>query len=160
MDLDPLYAGVAPEPPLLTDRELSRSLHDQGDRFVDGRRIGACTKPPSSVGAKIAARQAILDADRGGTVDVAARDGLHALARQAGVVTPYSSMICLVDEAQRQRLRELEAQRDRFDREVESGAEASPAAFDISGVPEPADVVLVVVGACAVVVVGRRRRVA
>ncbi len=41
------------------------------------------------------------------------------------IVTPYSSMIVLVNDEQRQRLKELEQRDDRFEREVETGKKGS-----------------------------------
>ena len=133
-----------------------------GRAYVDGVLIEPCAAAPSTataVGSKLLARQQILAADRGGKPDAAALDVLHAVARQAGVVTPYSSMICLVDEAQRQRLKQLEEQQDRFDREVEAGAkvEGAQVPFLNSGVPEPHEWLLLLLGAVAVVVMIRRR---
>ena len=67
-------------------------------------------------------------------------DGIHNLAKQYGIVTPYSSMIVLVNDRQREALKQAEARLDRFDREVETGAESltkpnNPLA--IAEVPEP-----------------------
>ncbi|WP_017306465.1 TIGR02921 family PEP-CTERM protein [Spirulina subsalsa] len=48
-------------------------------------------------------------------------DGVHAIAKETAIVTPYSSMIVLVNDEQRQALREAEASEDRFERTVEDG---------------------------------------
>ncbi|MDJ0897787.1 MAG: TIGR02921 family PEP-CTERM protein [Xenococcus sp. MO_188.B8] len=70
-------------------------------------------------------------------------DSIHQIAKDYGIVTPYSSMIVLVNDQQRQLLKEAETKSDRFDREVETGAEQlntpfNPlAASEVSGVPEP-----------------------
>jgi putative PEP-CTERM system integral membrane protein len=67
-------------------------------------------------------------------------DAMHAVAKNFKVVTPYSSMIVLVNKAHRYQLKQAEAKSDRFDREVESGKEElnkldNP--LNVSGVPEP-----------------------
>ena len=70
-------------------------------------------------------------------------DSIHQIAKDYGIVTPYSSMIVLVNDQQRQLLKEAEAKSDRFDREVETGAEQLNTPFnplavpEVSGVPEP-----------------------
>ena len=69
-------------------------------------------------------------------VDNAERDRLQALAKAEGVVSPFSSMIVLIDERQRQRLDALEADQDRFEREND-GAADEPALLAVTAVPEP-----------------------
>lgn len=84
-----------------------------------------CSKAPTAVA--VLARQHILRADRGGLAPVEALDGLHRVAVTGSVVTPYSSMIVLVDARQRARLAQLSEQQDRFDREVEKDAKGAGA---------------------------------
>ncbi|MBD2020763.1 hypothetical protein H6F43_11275, partial [Leptolyngbya sp. FACHB-36] len=74
-------------------------------------------------------------------------DAIHAAAKQYGIVTPYSSMIVLVNSQQRRELKQAEQQSDRFDREVEDPQLPQPNSSDISAVPEPAEWLLLVVGA-------------
>ena len=50
-------------------------------------------------------------------------DYLHKIAVEQSIVTPYSSMIVLVNDEQRRRLEELEKQGDRFQREKEQVGE-------------------------------------
>lgn len=97
--------------------------------------------------APLAARQAVLHVNRAARRDHPADpqalvdlDTIHALAERYSMVTPYSSAIVLVNDAQREALARAEAASDRFDREVETGVEtltqpANPLA--VSGVPEP-----------------------
>ena len=88
---------------------------------------------------KAAARQAILAQIRAAgraVVDMAERDRLQALAKAEGVVSPFSSMIVLIDERQRQRLDALEGEQDRFERETD-GAADEPALLAVTAVPEP-----------------------
>lgn len=63
-------------------------------------------------------------------------DGIHSLAKQYGIVTPYSSMIVLVNDQQREALKQAEARVDRFDREVETGAEALTKPNNPFAIPE------------------------
>ncbi|NJN21694.1 MAG: TIGR02921 family PEP-CTERM protein [Leptolyngbya sp. RL_3_1] len=70
----------------------------------------------------IAARQAIRWLSRSRDLtQVAELDQLHAIAKQAEVVTPYSSMLVLVNDRQREALAAAENAADRFSREVETG---------------------------------------
>jgi putative PEP-CTERM system integral membrane protein len=88
--------------------------------------------------AAMAARQVILTAMQRYREDLAALDlldSLHALAKEQGIVTPYSSMIVLVNEQQEQLLNELEEQDDRFEREFEDVGETE--GITVTGVPEP-----------------------
>ena len=72
-------------------------------------------------------------------------DALHAIAVENSIVTPYSSMIVLVNDAQQRRLDALEARDNRFDREVEAvDTTAEFMTGGITGVPEPHEYVLMV----------------
>ncbi|MGB3532902.1 MAG: TIGR02921 family PEP-CTERM protein [Microcoleaceae cyanobacterium] len=66
-------------------------------------------------------------------------DAIHAIAKNSKIVTPYSSMIVLVNDEQRQALKEAEAAADRFDRTVENGKEdlTQPDNPLNASVPEP-----------------------
>ena len=79
-------------------------------------------------------------------IPIAARtrplDDVHRIARDASVVSPFSSMIVLVNDAQREALRRAEAQANRFDRDTENGEaslRAPPPALGggLTGTPEP-----------------------
>ncbi len=88
-------------------------------------------------------------------------DAMHSLAKTFKVVTPYSSMIVLVNDAQRQQLKAAEAKNDRFERKVESGKEeltkpGNP--LNVSGVPEPEEWLLLIVGAIGLLAVFLRQR--
>ena len=50
-------------------------------------------------------------------------DAIHAIAKTYKIVTPYSSMIVLVNDEQREALKLAEAATDRFNRKVEDGKE-------------------------------------
>jgi hypothetical protein len=67
---------------------------------------------------------------------------------EQGIVTPYSSMIVLVNERQEKLLDEMEERGDRFEREYEAVGETVPeSAFAVTGVPEPEEWLLLAVAA-------------
>ncbi|MGB7247342.1 MAG: TIGR02921 family PEP-CTERM protein, partial [Phormidesmis sp.] len=106
----------------------------------------------------IAVRQLIAQQAR--TLDVtqvAALDEVHAIAQRTGIVTPYSSMLVLVDERQKELLKEAEAAEDRFEREVEDGEDAltQPGNPLTASVPEPGQVLGLMVGAIALIFLKR-----
>lgn len=75
-------------------------------------------------------------------------DRLHALAKEYSIVTPYSSMIVLVDDTQRRLLEQMEKLDDRFQREVEALGETTPAVpGPLTGVPEPHEWLLLILAA-------------
>jgi putative PEP-CTERM system integral membrane protein len=79
-------------------------------------------------------------------------DHLHAIAVEQGVVTPYSSMIVLVNERQEKLLDRLEARDDRFQREREEVGETTPQSpFSVTGVPEPEEWLLLVLAAAMLI---------
>ncbi|MBW4523311.1 MAG: TIGR02921 family PEP-CTERM protein [Scytolyngbya sp. HA4215-MV1] len=91
---------------------------------------------------------------------VAQLDKIHAVAKHYGIVTPYSSMIVLINDDQRAALKRAEAAQDRFQREVETGQEqltqpTNP--LSVSAVPEPEEWVLILLGAIGLGAIARRR---
>ncbi|HUM69879.1 MAG TPA: TIGR02921 family PEP-CTERM protein, partial [Chloroflexota bacterium] len=89
--------------------------------------------------AALAGRRLILaemQKQQGSLSDLAVLDGLHAIATEQGIVTPYSSMIVLVEERQQQMLDNLEDDPDRFEREFEAVGETNQSPM-VTGVPEP-----------------------
>jgi putative PEP-CTERM system integral membrane protein len=91
--------------------------------------------------APLAARRLILaqmQRNRGEIDELDTLDELHDIAVEHSVVTPYSSMIVLVEERQEELLDELEARGDRFQREYEEvGETEAQSALAVTGVPEP-----------------------
>jgi putative PEP-CTERM system integral membrane protein len=90
--------------------------------------------------APFAARRLILAEMRryrGDLSQLETLDQLHEIAVTHSVVTPYSSMIVLVNRQQQQLLNQLESQGDRFQREYEEVGETMPENATITGVPEP-----------------------
>ena len=90
--------------------------------------------------AALAARQIILSRSYGTPPTPADLDELHALAKKHDVVTPYSSMIVLVNDRQKQQLEKASKADNRYARESRSGKErlSSP-----SRVPEPSPLLLI-----------------
>ncbi|MCM1983619.1 TIGR02921 family PEP-CTERM protein [Lyngbya confervoides] len=80
--------------------------------------------------------------------ELAQLDAIHALAQQNQIVTPYSSMLVLVNADQKRQLQAAEDREDRFDREVEDQQLPQPqqALAPVSGVPEPAEWLLFLAG--------------
>ena len=77
-------------------------------------------------------------------------DIIHTFAKTYQIVSPYSSMIVLVNESQKEALAKAEAQADRFDREVETGHESLEKPVNplhaATPIPEPSTILLVGVG--------------
>jgi putative PEP-CTERM system integral membrane protein len=99
--------------------------------------------------AALAARQLILGlSQRNDMSQLTQLDAVHTIAQTFKVATPYSSLIVLVNDDQRQALKRAEAQADRFDREVESGKErlTQPHNPMNVAVPEPSAVLGLAVG--------------
>jgi putative PEP-CTERM system integral membrane protein len=105
--------------------------------------------------AALAVRRLILATmheQRGDLDELAVLDHLHELAIEHSVVTPYSSMIVLVNERQQRLLDELEAAGDRFQREYEEIGETTPQnAVTVTGVPEPEEWLLLALMAAMVI---------
>ncbi|OKH45761.1 exosortase [Calothrix sp. HK-06] len=111
----------------------------------------------------LAARQLILGLSRDKNLEqLTELDAIHELAKRFKIVTPYSSMIVLVNDEQRRQLKEAEAQKDRFNREVESGKENltkpnNP--LKNTSIPEPSSGAALLIAAIIVFVFTKKRRV-
>ena len=91
--------------------------------------------------APLAAQQLVLGLSKKMNLDTLEElDAIHAIAKTYKIVTPYSSMIVLVNDEQREALKRAETAADRFNRKVEDGKEQltdpnNP--LDPLSVPEP-----------------------
>lgn len=115
--------------------------------------------PPNDPFAAMAARRLILTemARRRANLDQPETlDEIHAIAVEQGIVTPYSSMIVLVNQEQEQRLNRLEKEADRFEREYEEVGETAPD-LSVTGVPEPEEWLLLALAAGLLVWYARGR---
>lgn len=140
--------GTAQQPAQAQQQPVQAAPQNNGANDV------ANNLPINDPFAAIAARQLILSAM--GQADLGALtnlDELHRLAKTYGIVTPYSSMLVLVDERQREALRKAEQDKDRFNREVESGNERVTTPVDpmVTGTPEPGEWLLLGLVALALV---------
>jgi putative PEP-CTERM system integral membrane protein len=70
-------------------------------------------------------------------------DAVHVLAKRYNLVTPYSSMIVLVNDRQKQDLKHAEQGTDRFQRKVED--KQLPPVAQVSATPEPAEWLLLAI---------------
>ena len=111
---------------------------------------------------QVAARQLVLELSQERNQNqLAELDSIHAIAKNSGIVTPYSSMIILVNAQQKQALNLAEAQSDRFKRQVESGQEQLTQPFNpfaVSAAPEPEEWMLMGLGVRALLFIAKRRR--
>ena len=107
----------------------------------------------------LAARKIILMESFGKPPTLETLDKLHKLATTHDIVTPYSSMIVLVNERQKEALKKESEADDRFDREGRSGEEvlSSPNNPLVSGVPEPHEWLLIFVSLLMLIVIWRKR---
>jgi putative PEP-CTERM system integral membrane protein len=127
---------------------LGVSLESASHDVVDGYVWSVAPTEKAEAGAAIdksfaplAARRLILaemERNRGEIDELETLDYLHEIAVEQGIVTPYSSMIVLVEERQERLLDKLEQAGDRFEREHEEiGETEGQNALTVTGVPEP-----------------------
>jgi putative PEP-CTERM system integral membrane protein len=85
-------------------------------------------------------------------------DAVHVLAKRYNLVTPYSSMIVLVNDLQKQDLKHAEQGKDRFQREGEDKQLPLPLpqSANVSATPEPAEWLLLAISIVMLGLVYRR----
>lgn len=104
--------------------------------------------PPSSMAAKIIGAKIIdnkiKEVYKGNRLQ--ALDDMHRIALKHQIVSPYSSMIVLVTKVQKELLKNAENEKDRFDRENETGTEpiGNNDVLQVTGTPEPHEWVLII----------------
>lgn len=150
-------AGSVPEALL----RLAAGLQHQNGDFIDGYtwqvlspgEQAAINQPVEEAGTglgAIAARRLVLstmDRSGGKQPGLETLDRVHKVAVENSIVTPFSSMIVLVDDRQLNLLKRMEESGDRFDREVEQVGETVPLNGMIAGVPEPEEWLLMILAA-------------
>lgn len=77
--------------------------------------------------------------------DILVKEKIHAISKDAGIVSDYSSYIALVNENQKKELEENEKRRDKFDADLKTGEDKNlKEQNNIFAVPEPKDWILIV----------------
>jgi len=103
--------------------------------------------------APLAARQLSLALSKESpSQDIKKLDQIHAIAKEYSIVTPYSSMIVLVNDQQREALKKAEEGSDRFNREVETGTEQLGKPSNFTEVPEPESLLFLSLGAVGLMI--------
>ncbi|WP_414564624.1 MULTISPECIES: TIGR02921 family PEP-CTERM protein [unclassified Anabaena] len=108
----------------------------------------------------IAARQLILGLSKQISLDnLNSLDAIHAIAKKYEIISPYSSMLVLVNDEQRRLLQEAEAASDRFDRKIEDGKETltKPNNPLKTSIPEPTGGWILGVSAAALFILVKRQ---
>ncbi len=122
---------------------------------------GAATPEADPSFAPLAARQLILYQSRHSAMtQLASLDAVHRLAQAHHIVSPYSSLLALVNDRQREDLAAAEQQDDRFDREVETGEEtltdpSNP--VSTNAIPETGTLLGITLGSVLLLGILRRR---
>ena len=102
------------------------------------QKLASATVPDKAGLEPLGARQLILALSKQmDAASLADLDAIHAIAKHYEIVSPYSSAIVLVNEEQKQQLKEAESRSDRFDREIEDGTEQLQQPHDMMSVPVP-----------------------
>jgi putative PEP-CTERM system integral membrane protein len=152
---------------IATEENLGQSVASVTDGYiwtVSAPQPGTSVEPTSASRADftpLAARQLILKLSREKDMSqLAELDAIHTLAKSTEIVTPYSSMLVLVNDRQRELLAQAEVSGDRFEREVEDGLDEltqpnNP--LNVATVPEPGNLVGIGVVAIALLVFTNKR---
>ncbi|MEM1308821.1 MAG: TIGR02921 family PEP-CTERM protein, partial [Cyanobacteria bacterium P01_H01_bin.153] len=145
------------------------AVEQQADATVmDGYRWAIAPASPTAAAntaaefQALAARQTIRWLSRQQDVpQIEVLDQLHAIAKRTEIVTPYSSMLVLVNDRQREALKAAENDPDRFEREVEDGEDilTNPGDPLNASVPEPGTpLAILFIGSVMVWMVRRSKR--
>lgn len=102
------------------------------------QKLATATVPDKAGLEPLGARQLILALSKQmDAKSIADLDAIHAIAKHYEIVSPYSSAIVLVNEEQKQQLKEAESRSNRFEREIEDGTEQLQQPEDLMSVPVP-----------------------
>lgn len=147
---------------MATQEALGSSVVSVADGYAWFMESGTAEATTETGFEPLAARQLILGLSENLNGSLEELDRIHGIAKTYDIVSPYSSMIVLVNDQQRRMLKEAEASSDRFDREVETGEEqlnqpSNP--FTVSGVPEPEVWMLILISAIALLIISRRQKI-
>ncbi len=89
-------------------------------------------------------------------------DNIHAIAREHGIVSHYSSMLALVNDRQKEALHKAVKEEDRYEREIEIGEQETTLPtdpFSVPSVPEPEEwALLIIAGLLLIFSILRRKR--
>lgn len=143
-----------------TQSELAPSVVSVDDGYAWFSQKTDIPADPKDEFNPFAARQLVnyLSQDRD-LENIANLDGIHKVAKAAQIVTPYSSMIVLVNDRQKNDLKAAEQKSDRFKREIED--KQTPQSINplaVSAVPEPSEWMLIVVVAIALGLIVKRKQ--
>ncbi|MGD1860358.1 MAG: TIGR02921 family PEP-CTERM protein [Leptolyngbyaceae cyanobacterium] len=146
------------------------AVEQQADATVmDGYRWAIAPASPTAAASNtasdfqaLAARQAIrwLSRQQDAT-QIEVLDKLHGIAKRTEIVTPYSSMLVLVNDRQREALKAAENDLDRFEREVEDSEDTltNPGDPLNASVPEPgAPLTMLFIGGIMIWLIRRSKR--
>ena len=127
-----------------------REIIDISNRYIWLREKSANSVPSSNPQlSKIVASHSINHRAR--TMDMQQldnMDSIHALAKEEGIVSTYSSMLVLVNQRQKEALKKAEQEENRFAREIETGEQDTTLPADllsVPSVPEPEEWALMII---------------
>jgi len=126
--------------------------------------LGLEPQPEEAGFSAFAARRLILaEMQRygGDLSQVSTLDNLHAMAQEFSIVTPYSSMIVLVNVEQQRLLDHLAEGSDRYEREFEQLKDTVPStSTPLTGVPEPHEWLLIGLAVILLLMYASRKKLA
>jgi len=144
--------------PAYTDAVLDTIVKSKGRVATDWRLLAPYVSEQTGTGQvgvapAVAARHFINS--QVASVEASALDLLHEMAMKYQIVTPFSSMIVLVNEQQHKMLDKAEQEEDRFERETDTGVTGINA--NAPSVPEPSVPLLVGLGGLYLLTARNRR---
>lgn len=128
----------------IAEKRLNNIFQDNEYEFVVQE---SATPSVKEEGAQQIAAHMVIEASSANK-GLAQLDELHELAQTYHIVSPYSSMLVLVNQWQKSMLRAAEKSKDRFTRQSQKDEDfiEEPTLQSLSAVPEPHEWVLIIVG--------------